>query len=61
MTKHLCGFSASMLSLPFVTFLSPIIFFLISAQCHFLWEAVLIRSHPIILASDGTSCLFYET
>lgn len=59
MTKHTCGFSAWMLSLPFLTFLSPIIFF-ISDQCHFLWKADFIRFNPIILASYDTSRLFYE-
>lgn len=57
--EHTCCFSAWMLSLPFVTFFSPVTIF-ISAQWPFLWEVALIRSNPIILGSDGPSRIFYE-
>lgn len=54
-----CGSSAWIISLPLVPILSPVIFF-ISAQCHFLWEAVLIGSNTTVWGSYGTSCLFYK-
>lgn len=47
---HTCGFSAWMLSLPFLTFFSSVTIF-VSAQWPFLWEVALIRSKPIMLGS----------
>lgn len=60
MTKHTCGFSASMRSLPFVTILSPIIFFFHLCSVSLPLGSCLDQIQTHHFGFDGTSCLFYE-